>query len=142
MSGLVLLVPTWNCWISYKNGYARLLVLNSLLFLNPWFIVEKDPAYVFSIGITLVDVHLSWLSWFYFLISEGGLRFILIDWMIFLSPFLKKLFSIYNNVISVLKKRKLSVLKLRYHPFTYKIAAAKSLSLLSPSPSLFPLLTL
>ena len=31
MSGLVLLVATWNCWISYKNGYAGLL--------NPWLIV-------------------------------------------------------------------------------------------------------
>ena len=27
MSGLVLLVATWNCWISYKNGYVGLLVL-------------------------------------------------------------------------------------------------------------------
>ena len=26
MPGLVLLVNTWNCWISYKNGYARLLI--------------------------------------------------------------------------------------------------------------------
>ena len=28
MSGLVLLTATWNCWISYKNGYAGLLVLH------------------------------------------------------------------------------------------------------------------
>ena len=27
MSRLVLLVATWNCWISRKNGYAGLLVL-------------------------------------------------------------------------------------------------------------------
>ena len=27
MSGLVLLVATWKCWISYRNGYAELLVL-------------------------------------------------------------------------------------------------------------------
>ena len=27
MSGLVLLVATWNCWISYKNGYVGLLGL-------------------------------------------------------------------------------------------------------------------
>ena len=26
MSGLVLLVATWNCWISYRNGYLELLV--------------------------------------------------------------------------------------------------------------------
>ena len=25
MSGLVLLVATWNCWISYRNGYVGLL---------------------------------------------------------------------------------------------------------------------
>ena len=35
MSGLLLLVATWNCWISYKNGYARLLVLHLLPLLNP-----------------------------------------------------------------------------------------------------------
>ena len=25
MSGLMLLVGTWNCWISYRSGYAGLL---------------------------------------------------------------------------------------------------------------------
>ena len=40
MCGLVLLVATWNCWISYRNGYAELLVLHLLPFLNPWRIVE------------------------------------------------------------------------------------------------------
>ena len=34
MSGLVLLVATWNCWISYKNGYAGLLVLALLPLFN------------------------------------------------------------------------------------------------------------
>ena len=29
--------------------------------------------YSFSIGITFVDVHLSWLNWFHFLILEGAL---------------------------------------------------------------------
>ena len=32
LSGLVLLNATWNCWISYKNGYAGLLVLHLLKF--------------------------------------------------------------------------------------------------------------
>ena len=36
---------------------------------------------------TLVDVYLNWLNWFHFLIPEGGLIVILIDCMIFLSPF-------------------------------------------------------
>ena len=31
----------WNYWISYKNGYAGLLVLHLLPLLNPWLIVEK-----------------------------------------------------------------------------------------------------
>ena len=39
MSGLVLLVATWDCWIS-KNGYTGLLVLHLLPLLNPWLIVE------------------------------------------------------------------------------------------------------
>ena len=41
-----------------------------------------------SIGITLIDVHLNRLSWFHFPILEEGLLVILIDCMIFLSPFL------------------------------------------------------
>ena len=40
MSGLVRLVATWDCWISYKNGYTGLLVLHLLPLLNPWLIVE------------------------------------------------------------------------------------------------------
>ena len=40
ISGLVFLVATWNCWMSYKNGYAGLLVLHSLPLLNPWLIAE------------------------------------------------------------------------------------------------------
>ena len=40
MSGLVLLVTTWNCWISYKNGYTGLLVLHLLPLLNPWLIIN------------------------------------------------------------------------------------------------------
>ena len=40
------------------------------------------------IGITLVDAHLNWLNRFHFLILGGGWLIILIDCMIFLSPFL------------------------------------------------------
>ena len=54
MSGLVLLVTTWNCWKRYKNRYAGLLVLHLLPLLNPWFIVQMLLAQVFSIAITLV----------------------------------------------------------------------------------------
>ena len=34
MSGLVLLAATSNCWISYKNGYAGVLVLHLLSLLS------------------------------------------------------------------------------------------------------------
>ena len=75
------LVATWNRWIGYISRYAGLWVLHLLLLLNPWIIV-------FSMGITSVDVHLNWLNWFPFLILDEGLLIILIDWMIFLPPFL------------------------------------------------------
>ena len=39
-------------------------------------------------GYYFVNVHLNWLNWFHFLILQGGLLVILIDCMIFLSPFL------------------------------------------------------
>ena len=43
---------------------------------------------VFSIGVTLADVQLNWLNWLHFIILKAGLLVILIDCMIFLSPFL------------------------------------------------------
>ena len=43
---------------------------------------------VFSIGITLVNVHMNRLNWLCFLILMEGPPVIVIDWMIFLSPFL------------------------------------------------------
>ena len=45
------------------------------------------PAEVFSIGFTLVYVLQNWLNWFHFLFLERGLLVILIDCMIFPSPF-------------------------------------------------------
>ena len=80
-SGLVALVATWNCQISYKKGYAGLSVLHMLTLLNPCLIT-------FSIAITLVDIHLNWLNWFHLLFLEGGLLVIQIHCIIFLSPFL------------------------------------------------------
>ena len=40
MSGLVLLFANWNCWISYRNEFAGLLVLHVLPPLNHWLIIE------------------------------------------------------------------------------------------------------
>ena len=49
-SGLVLLVATWNCWISYKNGYAGLLVLHLLPLLNPLLVIKMWPLYRYYFG--------------------------------------------------------------------------------------------
>ena len=81
-----------NCYMELldklQNEYAGLLVFQLLLLLNPWLIIKMWLASVFSIGITLVDVLQNWLNRFHFLFLEGGLLVILIDCMIFLSPFL------------------------------------------------------
>ena len=34
----------WNCWISYKNEYAGLMILHLLHLLNTWLMVEMYPA--------------------------------------------------------------------------------------------------
>ena len=43
MSGLMVLVATWNCWIGNKSGYAGLLVFHLLPLLNHWLILEMWP---------------------------------------------------------------------------------------------------
>ena len=40
---------------------------------------------VFSMAITLVEVHLNWLNWFHFLIPEGDLLIILRDFIFFVT---------------------------------------------------------
>ena len=89
-AGLVLLVATWNCKMSYKNEYAGLLVLTLLPVLNSWFIVKCSQLECLSFfcSYSLADIDLNWLNSFHLLILEGELLIILVDYMIFLSPFL------------------------------------------------------
>ena len=91
------LVTTWNCQISYKSGYAALLVLRLLPLLNPWFILQDQPAQVFSIGIPSLDVHLNWLNWFLFFILEVGLFVILIHCMIVSVTIPRYYKNVYDN---------------------------------------------
>ena len=77
------------CWellemLQKQLQYVVLLVLHLLPPLNPWHIVEMKPSQVFSIGITLIDVHVNWFNCFHFLILKGGLLIILIHYMNFL----------------------------------------------------------
>ena len=55
--------------------------------LEPWVLRRNVVSLSLFYRFTLVDVHLNWLNWFHFLILMGGLLVILIDCMIFLSPF-------------------------------------------------------
>ena len=77
-----------------------MLVLHLLPLLNPWLIIMK-PAYVFSIGITLVNFHLNRLSWFHFFTYMEGLLVILIDCMIPLSQLLD-VTKMYVSTVSLL----------------------------------------
>ena len=63
----------------------------------------------------MVDVHLNWLDWFHFLIVVGGLIVIVIDWIVYLSPFLDAMrmsmltfFSCYSYTMELSPLRMLS----------------------------------
>ena len=81
-----------SCYLEFlnklQNRICRTVGPSPAVSLEP--VTHRGSAASLSqlIGITLVDVHLNWLNWFHFLILEGGLLVILIDCMIFLSPFL------------------------------------------------------
>ena len=63
-------------------------VLHLIPLLNSWLIIKMQPVQVFSVGINLLDFYLNWLNWFHFLFLKGGQLVILIDCIIYLSPFL------------------------------------------------------
>ena len=78
---------------------------------------------LFYIGITLENLYLNWLNWFHFLIFLVGPLVILIDCMIFLSPFLDFSVTIprcYRDVNSFFPPmaRLLNSLTIKCFPFT------------------------
>ena len=90
------------------------------LLMNPWLIVKTYPAYVFCIGITLVDVYLNWINWFLFLILEGGLLVILIDCILFLSAFLD-VARIFVNSFFPCAARLWNSMPIECFPLTYDL---------------------
>ena len=65
----------------------------------------------------MVDVHLNWLDWFHFLIVVGSLTVIVIDWVVYLSPFLRGMrmsmltfFSWYSYTMELSPLRMLSLI--------------------------------
>ena len=74
---------------SYKNGYVERCW--SFTYCFSWTLGSSSNCSQlksFLQVLLLVDVYLNWLNWFHFLILEGGQLVILLDCMIFLSPFL------------------------------------------------------
>ena len=124
----MLLVATWNCSLSYKNGYAELLLLPLLPLLNHCFIVEIYDCLiveVFSIGINLVGVQMNYLNWLHFLILEGGLLLILIDCMIFLPPFLDVTRVSMSIVFFPRTARLWNFLPIEFFSLTYDLSGLK-----------------
>ena len=72
MFGLVLINAIWTYWINSKGVYAMLLVLRAISFSSIiGSIVEMLLVLVSFIDIILVDVLLSFLNWFLFLMICG-----------------------------------------------------------------------
>ena len=114
---------SWGCYVLYKSTIqpcmkccchfwagtpsCYLKMLDKLqksisrIFVSPLNASLEPSAYqrniVFSIGITLVDIHLKWFDWFHFLYLKGGLLVILKDCMIFLSAILRCYKEVYIN---------------------------------------------
>ena len=62
---------------------------------------------------------MNWLDWFHFLVLEGGLLVILINCMIFLSPFLD-VTRMSMSIVSILALLNSGI------PFTYDLSGFKS----------------
>ena len=73
-----------------------------VLFRNMFYhIDEMWPAWLFPIGITLVNVLRNWLNWFHSIFLERGPLVVLIDCTIFLWPFLN-VTSMFMSTVSFL----------------------------------------
>ena len=79
MSGLVFLVATWNCWISYKNRYVGPSLAASLeLLVHCWIVASLSLFYRYYFGRCSSE-----LTQLVPLILKRGLFAILIDCIIF-----------------------------------------------------------
>ena len=58
VSGWLLVVTPWVCWINYRHRYVGLLLLHLLLFLNSKLIVKILPVTVFFYSYYLENLHL------------------------------------------------------------------------------------
>ena len=108
-----------------KSICRTLLVLHLLPLLNSWLIVKMYSTYIFSIRITLVDIHLNRLNRFHFLILKGGLLVILIDCINSLPPFLD-VTRMSMSTVSFLVKLNLEFSAYGMLSFDYDLSGFKS----------------
>ena len=88
MSGLMLLTAA-EMLNKLQKQICRTVVPSLSAFLESLDHCRKIASLSFFICITMVDdVHSNWPNWFHFLILDGGLLYIQIDYMILLSSFL------------------------------------------------------
>ena len=88
MSGLMLLTAA-EMLNKLQKQICRTVVPSLFAFLESLDHCRKIASLSFFICITMVDdVHSNWPNWFHFLILDGGLLYIQIDYMILLSSFL------------------------------------------------------
>ena len=117
MHGILLLCLGWCSWLLLETvGQATKVDMQDCWPLTcclSW-------TLGFSVGITLVDVHLNWLNWFHFLILEVGLLVILINCMTFLSPFLDVTRMSVNSFFPY-TARLLNSLPVECFPLTYDL---------------------
>ena len=122
MSGLVLLVATWNWWISYKNGYAGLLfftcclswTLGSSSKLSPFYRYYFDRC--LSELAELVPIH----------VLEGVPLVILIDCMNFFLSIPRCYKDAYVNKFFPGRARLWNSLPIQCFPLTFYLNASKS----------------
>ena len=105
MSGLVILITTFACWICHQSGYLGLVILHLELFS---LIIRMFPVYVFFIGITLGNVQLNLLNKFLFFILIQRLQVTLISGLIYLASFLDAI-RMYVSTVSLIQKNLESV---------------------------------
>ena len=99
----------------------RLLVLQLLLLLNPWFIIEMWRAYFMYY---LVDIVQNWLNWFHFLFLDRSLLVILTDFSVTIPTCYKDAYV--NSIFPRTAARLWTSLPIECFPLTYDLSCFKS----------------
>ena len=108
--------------MSYKKWISRTVDRFFAAYLEP--LAHHQNVVTYSI--TLVNIHLNWLNWLHFFILEGGLLIVLIDCMIFLSPFLDVTRCLFVGNVFPCTTRLWNSLLISCFPLNYDLNGFKS----------------